>query len=67
MVKAISGLQVGNKAPAIEYLRYVESRRGRECAEETKARLISLAKGKAFANAHEILSQLGKTPMEFLD
>ncbi len=57
MLRAIAGLQAGDKSAATAYLQFVQEHRGREVSEQTKRRLLHLAKTSAFANAQHLLAQ----------
>jgi hypothetical protein len=57
MLRAIAGLQAGDKSAATAYLQFVQQHRGREVSEQTKRRLLHLAQTSAFANAQFLLQQ----------
>lgn len=57
MLRAIAGLQAGDKSAARAYLQFVQEHRGREVSEQTKHRLLHLAQTSAFANAQLLLQQ----------
>ncbi len=57
MLRAIAGLQSGDKSAATVYLQFVQQHRGREVSEQTKRRLLHLAQTSAFANAQFLLQQ----------
>lgn len=51
-VDAVAGLQRHDKDPANAYLAFVRRHRGRDIALETKARLVELARSRAFSECH---------------
>ena len=57
MLRAIAGLQAGDKSAARTYLQFVQQHRGRQVSEETKHRLLRLAQTKAFANARQLVQE----------
>jgi hypothetical protein len=57
MLRAIAGLQAGDKSAATAYLQFVQLHRGREVSEQTKRRLVHLAQTSAFADAQHLLQQ----------
>jgi hypothetical protein len=57
MLRAIAGLQAGDKSAATAYLQFVQQHRGREVSVQTKRRLLHLAQTSAFANAQFLLQQ----------
>jgi hypothetical protein len=58
MLDAIAGIQSRDHAPTTAYLRFVEQHRGRACAEETKARLVKLARGYTFRDAAQLAADV---------
>ncbi len=57
MLRAIAGLQAGDKSAATAYLQFVQQHRGREVSEQTKQRLLRLAQSSAFADAQRLLQE----------
>ena len=55
MLRAIAGLQAGDKSAARTYLQFVQQQRGRQVSEDTKHRLLRLAQSTAFANARQLV------------
>lgn len=51
LLRALAGLQRGDKGPAGEYLRFVEQHRGRAVAEAARRRLPVLARAPEFSEA----------------
>ena len=49
MLRAIAGLQAGDKSAATAYLQFVQQHRGRQVSEETKHRLLRLAQATGAA------------------
>lgn len=62
MLRALAGLQAGDKTAARDYLRFVQQQRGRQVSEETKLRLLRLAQSPAFTNAAQLLAQAMQPP-----